>query len=577
MNIINLKFTGNNNCMFLIFLNWIYIFITAKNFGVLFTKILNIETYNVVILQVLGLFFYAIITSIFAFFFRIHIEYYVIILIINIFLIFKFKLRIKENLNAIVKSFNTFKTSYKILFFLFFLIVLAQSATKPYLLDNESYYIQTIKWINEYGYVKGLANLHLFLGQNSTWHALQAGFNFSFISNYFNDINGFVFVLMGFLFIEKLNKTTLKNQIQEYSLGFVLVFSLFFMQFVNAPSPDLIIFLVTPYICYLFILNFKSITISDFKIILSLVLFLCLVKVTMLVLALLVVILFLKNYRLLKSGMLQYIIISTLVLVLFLSKNFIISGYLFYPTHVFDILNVDWKLPKALLQLYENGTYQAGMNNTDVSHLSFFEKIKYWIQIPKLHGLFNKIYLLLIFIFPCFLAIKKNYRHPLLIIYILAILQFVIVWFNSPQYRFFFVFIIILALQIFTALFKTHKIGVYLIYVSVLLSAIPIFITIDLNTFTNNNFAMELNTFKLKNMIVPEENTKTETKFTKQSIDGFEYYSPSEAVFFWATGNGDLPCVNKKQVDYIKSYYKYVPQMRTNHLKDGFESVLIDK
>jgi len=556
----------------LIFLNWIYIFFTAKNFGIFFTKILNIQNCNVVILQVLGLFFYATITSIFAFFIRINIEYYIIILILNIFLAFKFKSRIKNELYSIVKSFNSFKTSYKLLYLFLFLIVLAQSATKPYLLDNESYYIQTIKWINEYGFVKGLANLHLFLGQNSTWHTLQAGFNFSFISNYFNDINGFLFVIMGFLFIEKLNE----KHIQEYSLGLVLVFNLFFMQFINAPSPDLIIFLITPYICYLFIINFKKISINDFKIILSLVLFLCLVKVTMLVLALLVVFLFLKNYHVLKVCMFQYIILCTAVFGLFLSKNFIISGHLFYPTHIFDILNVDWKLPKELLQLYKTGTYQAGMDNTDVSHLSFFGKVKYWLQIPKLHGLFNKIYLLLIFIFPFFFAIKNKYKASLLVIYILAILQFFIVWLNSPQYRFYFVFIIILSIQIFTMLFKTHKIGTYLIYASVLLSAIPVFITIDLNAFTKNDFAMELNTFKFKNIVIPEENTKTETKFTKQNIDGFEFYSPSENVFFWATGNGDLPCVNKKQMEYIKYYYKYVPQMRTNNLKDGIKSVLIE-
>lgn len=558
--------------MALIFLNWIYIFFTAKNFGILFTKILNINTYNFVILEVIGLFFYAVITSVFAFFIRINIEYYIIILILNIFLAFKFKSRIKNELFCILKSFNSFKTSYKLLFLFLFFIVLAQSATKPYLLDNESYYVQTIKWINEYGYVKGLANLHLFLGQNSTWHTLQAGFNFSFISNSLNDINGFLFIIMGFLFLEKLNK----KHIQDYSLGLVLVFSLFFMQFVNAPSPDLIIFLVAPYICYLFIINFKKISINDFKIILSLVLFLCLIKVTMLVMALLVGFLFMKNYHALKACMLQYIILCTSVFGLFLSKNFIISGHLFYPTHILDILNADWKLPKELLQLYETGTYQAGMNNIDVSHLSFFGKVKYWLQIPKLHGLFNKIYLLLIFIFPFFLAIKNKYKASLLVIYILAILQFFIVWLNSPQYRFYFVFIIILSLQIFTILFKTHKIGFYLIYVSISLSAIPIFINFDLSTFTNNNFAMKLNTFKLKNIVIPEENTKTKTKFTKQNIDGFEFYSPDEDVFFWATGNGNLPCVNIKQVKYVKYYYKYVPQMRTDRLKDGFKSVLID-
>jgi len=44
---------------------------------------------------------------------------------------------------------------------------LAQSAGAPYMIDNETYYIQTIKWLDQYGLVPGLANLHFFLSQMS--------------------------------------------------------------------------------------------------------------------------------------------------------------------------------------------------------------------------------------------------------------------------------------------------------------------------------------------------------------------------------------------------------------------------
>ncbi|WOD42585.1 LIC_10190 family membrane protein [Hwangdonia lutea] len=560
--------------MLFIFLSWIYIFITAKNLGILFTKIFKIKSCNPTILQVLGLFFYAIITSFFAFFIRIHIEYYVFILCLNILLTYSFREPIKAYWHTILLSFKKLKMPYKMLYLFLFIVILAQGSTKPYLIDNETYYIQTIKWINEFGFVKGLANVHMFLGQNSSWHILQAGFNFPFISNFYNDLNGYLFVIFSFLSVEKLSNY--KEDIQDFGLGLILLFSLFFMQFVNAPSPDLAIFLITPYIFYLFIKKYKSICTTDFKIILSLVLFLCFVKVTMVVLSVLVIILFIKHYNILKRGIWSYSFLSMTVLGLFIAKNIVISGYLFYPISQIDIVNFDWKVPKELLKFYKLGTYLEGMSNIDVSQLSFFETVKVWLTLPKLDGLFNKAFVILLIVFP-WVIYKNKDKSSLLIIYILAILQLILLWFTSPQYRFFFVFVAFLAIQLFVTFIQSKKVGLYMVSFAVILSAIPFFIPINLNAFTNNNFAMGLHTFQLKNIIIPEENSKTDTKFAKHVIDDFEFYSPSEDAFFWVTGDGDLPCVNKKQIEYMKYYFNYVPRKRTDNLKDGFKSIVVEK
>ncbi len=554
--------------MILILISWLYIALTTINLGFLFRKLIKIDTCYFAIHQILGLFLYTIVTSIAAFYIRINIEYYSYILIVNIGLTFTFRKQILHNLRITFNTFKIFNFKYKVLYISLFLLVLVQSATKPYLIDNESYYIQTIKWINEFGYVKGLANLHPFLGQNSAWHVLQAGFNFSFISNVFNDINGFIYVIIGFLFVEKLNGYCNKKL---YNLGLVLIFSLFFMQFINAPSPDLIIFLLAPYLAYEYFLNYSNISTSKFTILISIVLFLCFIKVTMVVFTVVILILFIKNFNILKAHTTQYAVLCCLVLGLFLYKNYIISGYLLYPINTFDVLNVDWKLPQPLLQLYKIGTYQSGMGNIDVSELSFIEKLSYWLQIPKIHGLFNKTYLILLIIFPLFIA-NSNTKKPLVVIYLLALLQFILIWLNSPQYRFFMIFIIILSLHIYTVVVNSKKLGTLLIYLSLTLSAIFIFIPINLNHFTSNKFAMSLSKFKFKNVIIPEGITKTITSFSKENIDGFEFNSPGENAFFWGTGNGDLPCVNKKQINYIKSRYHFIPQLRTKHLKDGFIS-----
>ena len=525
------------------------------------------------IVPILGLFGYTLTTSLAAFFIRINIEYYILIFLINIVSIYFFRKDIKQHLYRLAHIFKTLKLEYKTLYLLLFILILIQSSTKPYLIDNETYYIQTIKWLNEYGYVRGLANLHIFLGQNSAWHALQSGFNFSFLShNDLNDINGFLFCVFNLLAIEKLNAYRLNKHIQSFCLGLTLLFTLFFMQFVNTPSPDLIIFLMSQYLFYTFIVKYNTVNTSDFKIILSLVAFLCFIKVTIVVLAILPLALFIKNYRVLKQSFKAYLVLGIITLSLFVTKNTIISGYLFYPMVQLNLFDFDWRVPKTILEFYHLGTYLEGMSQIDVSGLSFIEKVKLWLSLPKLDGLFNKIFIVLLIIYP-FIIIRKKKWFSFSMLYLAGILQLVLLWFTSPQYRFFFIFLCFFAIQVFVVIIKKAKVALVLIYISVILSAIPLFVKIDLNTFTKNKFAMALSKFKLDNIILPEKNSKTITEFTLHHINNFEFYSPGDDVFFWATGNGDLPCVNKKQINYFYEYFKYSPQLRTGNLKDGFKSV----
>lgn len=562
--------------MLLILLSWIYIFITTTNFGFLFITISKIKDCNVSLIQIFGLFLYTICTSFFAFFIRINIEYYALILILNIITTICFRAQLKLYFKSLFLTFRTFKRVNKIFFLFLFVTLLAQSSTKPYLLDNETYYIQTIKWINDYGFVKGLANIHMFFGQSSSWHVLQAGFNFPFFSDIFNDLNGYLFVIFSFVAFKKINNYGIHQNVQSLCLGFVLVFTLFLIQFINSPSPDLIIFLITPYIFYLFITKYNSITTNDFKIILSLTVFICFVKVTTSVVLILPLVLFIKHYKDLKKSLWYYLLLSVIAFGVFVVKNTIISGYPLYPISQIDIIDFEWKVPKEILEFYKLGTYLEGMSNVDVTQIGFFEKIKLWLSLPKLDGLFNKAYVLLLIIFPLLLY-KNKYRVSLLFIYAVAIIQLVVLWFTSPQYRFFFVFVSFLTIQLLVHITKNRKAMVYLVYLSILLAAIPVFINVNLSAFTNNDFAMNLNTFKLNNIVIPQKITKTKTEFTKHKINGFEFYSPNKDVFFWITGNGTLPCVNKKQIDYIKYRFNYIPQLRDVNLKDGFKSIEVEK
>jgi len=81
----------------------------------------------------------------------------------------------------------------------FFLYLLIYVCTKCYLptshYDEGLYYIQFVRWLQQYGFVNGLANLHHRFGFNSSWHGLAAFFDYPNTGYFFNDLNGLLFLL----------------------------------------------------------------------------------------------------------------------------------------------------------------------------------------------------------------------------------------------------------------------------------------------------------------------------------------------------------------------------------------------
>jgi hypothetical protein len=48
------------------------------------------------------------------------------------------------------------------------------------------------------------------------------------------------------------------------------------------------------------------------------------------------------------------------------------------------------------------------------------------------------------------------------------------------------------------------------------------------------------------------------------------YNTPTETSIFWITGDGNLPIVNKDQLDYFETYFHVIPQLRGETLGKGF-------
>ncbi len=559
--------------MVLILLSYFFILYISLGIGIIFNKWIPLENYNILFTILVGFFIQLIISTFYAIFFPLDFYFFLIHLIAStLFITFHFSSVKKIILNTI-NSFVKFSISSRFLFLFIIIISLIHSSSLPFLTDNESYYIQTIKWLNNYGLVKGLANLHLFFGQSSGWHILQAGFNFSFITSDLNDLNGFLIIITSFFCLEKWETYKTIGNKNDLFISLIIISLVFLFLFIPSPSPDLPTIIIVPVIIYLFIESFQNNSSNHINLITVLTLLAILIKVTVAPILILLLITLVKtkgfnNWKL-------PIVLSFIALSSFIIKNSIITGYPLYPLSIgYELVNVDWKLNDNLQHFYYQSTSMYGwqMSNwEEFNSLSFINKFSMWLNLPKLNGILNKSILLLLFLFPFFNYKKKE----MIYLYIYFLIQFIVFYTTSPQYRFFLPVLLSIGLFISANLLhRKYNIIKFLFAINlVLLTLLGVF-GLNLNGVTNNKIMSKKYPLILSQIISPRSITQFEDiEFIEYEIQNLKYFSPSkDSLFFWQTSNGPLPCANKDMVEYFSTYYNHIPQMRTKNIKDGFLS-----
>ncbi|OIQ16630.1 MAG: hypothetical protein BM557_09980 [Flavobacterium sp. MedPE-SWcel] len=435
-----------------------------------------------------------------------------------------------------------------------------KSAQLPFIIDNESYYIQTIKWVNEYGLVKGLANIHIYLAQVSPWHILQAGLNLSFLSTTFNDLNGFLFIICILYCLLEPRNNEKSNKTTWFSL--LPVVSIVFFLFLDAPSPDLPLLVITPLILYLYT---REQTLERFKISLILFAFIAFIKITILPVG----ILFLP--ALINRGKLLYFIkLLSVFATIWIVKNIIVSGYPLYP-FTFITSGNDWVVPQAILDSI-NTISHKDVYGVD-SSTSFIQKLISWLQLDGIKGVFNKLIVFLFLIMLLFKKVRQNKKY--LVIYSAFLIHFITLLFISPQYRFFLPEIMFFTLFIISEVvnyLNKETFNTTVILGGVLLS-FTLFVDFNFKPLTANKHHQSVSKLKASQLYQPEPITRyPEMKFIKKQVGKFEYYSPETNFFIFGTGNGSLPCVNESQLDYFKQKTGYIPQPRGEFIEEGFIS-----
>ena len=392
-----------------------------------------------------------------------------------------------------------------ILIFVAFIFIIAYLSFLPSShYDDGLYYSTSIKWLEEYGTAKGLANLNPRIGFNSSWLILQANFGFQFLKlGLFNDLNG-LFLLLVFLYslggVNNMLKgdISLKTIVRSLFLLPALVchfgatsdIILFNINFLGSPTPDISVCVLLWLIFLLFIEGYLSnkqvIALSDILIVIYSVwafsIKLSAVPVFLLVLYICWKWIAGKRYR-----QLVFLISIGLIFILpWIVRNVLLTGYLFFPFSGIDVFNVLWKLPMQDVKWHENAvkSFAIGADINKPYTIPLTQWFPSWfVKQEFIHQVILGFDILSTFVFALIGTInlalgrisflKNNQR---IVLFILA--AFAGIWFwimKAPDFRFGYGFLCIYMVLTLALLFKSFlEERVRYIYLPIILFMIAI-------------------------------------------------------------------------------------------------------
>ena len=388
-------------CLLILFTGW----------GIWAKILIGSKTSSFSLTVLLGFSFFGIITCLLSFFLPLNLYVELVLIILSLISIFfkKFRAYSARFPKEILKS---------IWFWFFCLIISLVGSYIPFRPDHYFYYTSTLKWLNEYGLIIGVANIEWFLGQMSTFHILQAGIDQTI--DPFQRICVFLSVCFLIYVFER----------KAYLLLFIIPVCFFFLQ---SPSTDVAIILISLIVVNELCFNYKT---ENYLVLFLISVFTFTIKPVAFWLPLWV---FLAGFILNKNELKDYrlYIISMLIIVIFLTKNVIASSTLFYPVS-FTKLDTYWLTDARILELSnENAsldTFRKFFTIDEINSMTFFQKIYHWLSISRLQTVVNCFIVIIIAIFGVFSFQKRNSVYQIL--WIIVLIKTLLIFSFSGQFRF---------------------------------------------------------------------------------------------------------------------------------------------
>lgn len=345
--------------MAVVIVSWAYILCicTLIGFGVLHlcfpdkgTRKRPVESIPPVFFPVAGMVVVTVYAEIFSIFGKVGAVCHLIMLVAAIVIL----LIKRRELAAFLKSCRKDVTPWELFFYACFLLLIAYCASRgEFHTDTNIYHAQMIRLYEEYGLLRGMGNLQLHFGYNSAYLAFASLFGMKWLTGQsLHTTTGFLeafFCIYAFHGLRDFRRHT-QHKADLMKVG-ILFYTFTILDRCMSPATDYSAMLFSLFLIAAWCDNMeRGKELSRYCLLSVLAVFIITLKFSA---GLLVVVAFYPAYYLIKErrwkAIALYIAGGLVVLLPFLIRNYLISGWLLYPFSGIDLFSVEWKVPEAYL------------------------------------------------------------------------------------------------------------------------------------------------------------------------------------------------------------------------------------
>ncbi len=514
--------------MISVLFNWLYILFTTTCLGYGFSKFVSKKLhYNIKKFEVLvaiGLIISTVYAQVFSLFYKVGLIANLILLAVCFIILIIYK---KEFFKDIKYHFQNTSRVKKIVI-LFLIIFWAFFTSRGYIhYDSDLYHAQSIRWIEEYGIVKGLGNLHVRLAYNSSIFAVSALYSMKFLlGQSLHTVNGFMALFLSISILDIMDSFQRKKfLLSDYVRIAAIYYLTLICDEIVSPASDYAIMITIFYIVIKWAeaIEKKEKSIVPYALLCVGGVYAISLKLTA---GLILILLIKPAYMLIKEKRIKeiitYLSMGIIVILPWIVRNVIISGYLVYPYPELDLFSFRWKIDAAVaaLDAAEIKTWGRALYNSTLVDLPINEWFGNWFYTTlsgteKLIILVDFVSIIMALMIGIYVFIRKKWEHLDYLLVVLTILSSYVFWqLSAPLIRYGYAYTLLLIVLVF-GFVKQHIGFDKIVYYGIIIIGIIKFILL---------LKYAYGYFYAGNYIWQKDYGKYET--IEYEIDGVTFYRP---------------------------------------------------
>ncbi|MBQ0027448.1 MAG: hypothetical protein KBS96_02480 [Lachnospiraceae bacterium] len=261
----------------------------------------------------------------------------------------------KKNLlkPCIISHKNDIKNMTGVALIIILLATVLWTDITPQHYDTYLYHAQAIHWIERFGVVKGLGNLHFRLAYNSALMPLQALYSFAWLGGRsLHMVNGFFTAFVLVYAALNIGGSKEKIRISDILTLGMMIYVLYDSFHMSSPNTDTIALLLIYYIIVKWQRYSEDGIVQPEKygLLCLFIVYATTIKLSVGIMVLLVIypaVQLIKNRNI--TLIVKYLFSGILLLIPYLIRNVIISGYMIYPYEATAVRGIDWRMSEATL------------------------------------------------------------------------------------------------------------------------------------------------------------------------------------------------------------------------------------